>query len=79
MTSFMPIKKTNVAKYSSVKPLASGKKLKSENVAMPDGSVPTFQTLSEKLIKKKKRLLAKSDTATVTLKRKKSRPQKPIV
>lgn len=75
----MPIKKTNVAKYSSAKPLVSGKKARSENVVIADGSVPTFQTLSEKLIKKKKRLLAKSDTTTVTLKRKKSRPQKPLV
>lgn len=79
----MPIKKSNVAKYSSKALVgggtgggSNGKKLRSE---ISDGSaVPTFQNLSDKLIKKKKRLLAKSDT-TGTLKRKKSRPQKPLV
>lgn len=80
VTSFMPIKKVGVTKFTSKTLGVSGKKSRSENVviAAEASTVPTFQTISEKLIKKKKRLLAKSDT-TGTLKRKKSRPQKPLV
>jgi hypothetical protein len=78
ITSFMPMKKPSVGKYS--KPLGAGKKLRSENLIAPDGSTaPTFQALSEKIIKKKKRLLTKSDSTPGTLKRKKSRSQKPLV
>lgn len=79
VTSFMPIKKVGVAKFASKTLNVSGKKSRSENVVIAEAStVPTFQAISEKLIKKKKRLLVKSDT-TGTLKRKKSRPQKPLV
>lgn len=76
ITSFMPLKKPSVVKYS--KPLGATKKSRSELIA-PDGSTPTFQALSEKIIKKKKRLLTKSDATPGTLKRKKSRSQKPLV
>lgn len=72
------LKKPNVVKYS--KPLGTAKKSRSENLIAPEGSsAPTFQALSDKIIKKKKRLLTKSDaTPGSTLKRKK-RPQKPLV
>lgn len=79
VTSFMPIKKVGVTKFTNKTLGVSVKKSRSENVVIAEAStVPTFQTISEKLIKKKKRLLVKSDTAG-TLKRKKSRPQKPLV
>lgn len=75
ITSFMPMKKPSVVKYS--KPSGAGKKLRSESLMTTDASAPTFQALSEKIIKKKKRLLTKSESGT--LKRKKSRSQKPLV
>lgn len=70
------MKKTNVVKYS--KPIGTIKKVRSENLIAPE-SAPSFQALSDKIIKKKKRLLTKSDATPGTLKRKKSRPQKPLV
>lgn len=81
VTNFMPIKKSGLGKFCNKSLSVGGKKSRSENVVIPtDGSsVPTFQALSDKLIKKKKRLLTKSDTTPGTLKRKKSRPQKPLV
>lgn len=83
ITTFMPIKKIAVVKYgASNNPKAPASTLKkSRNVLEHQSttenslSTPTFHSLSEKLIKKKKRLL-KPET---TLKRKKSRPQKPLV
>lgn len=84
ITSFMPIKKVGVVKYNtngsgSAKPSTNLKKSRSmmmEQQNAADNSAPTFHSLSEKLLKKKKRLLK---TETTTLKRKKSRPQKPLV
>lgn len=88
ITTFMPIKKVGVVKYgasSSNKTASSslsGHSKKGRNILEHQTtsenpmSAPTFHSLSEKLIKKKKRLL-KSETTT--LKRKKSRPQKPLV
>jgi len=81
ITTFMPIKKVGVVKYgtnskSSASTLKKGRNLlEHQNTTENSMSAPTFHSLSEKLIKKKKRLL-KSET---TLKRKKSRPQKPLV
>lgn len=81
ITTFMPIKKVGVVKYgtnskTSASTIKKGRNLL-EHQSTTDNSMSatTFHSLSEKLIKKKKRLL-KSET---TLKRKKSRPQKPLV
>jgi hypothetical protein len=81
ITSFLPIKKVGV-KFSSnaggSKPTSTLKKGRSlTESTTSEGAAPTFHSLSEKLLKKKKRLL-KSETTT-GLKRKKSRPQKPLV
>jgi hypothetical protein len=81
ITSFMPIKKgVGVVKFG--KP-SNQKKLRNinsldQNVVENSMSSSSFQTLSDKLIKKKKRLL-KQDNAATSLKRKKSRPQKPLL
>jgi hypothetical protein len=77
ITSFLPIKKVGVKFSSPATPKASTLK-KGRSLTEPtavESTAPTFHSLSEKLLKKKKRLL-KSET---TLKRKKSRPQKPLV
>lgn len=83
ITTFMPIKKVGVVKYgnnsnskASTSALKKGRNLlEHQSTTENSMSAPTFHSLSEKLIKKKKRLL-KTET---TLKRKKSRPQKPLV
>ncbi|KAG5678270.1 hypothetical protein PVAND_007960 [Polypedilum vanderplanki] len=78
ITSFLPIKKVGV-KFNNpggskaATTLKKGRSLSESTVN--DSTAPTFHSLSEKLLKKKKRLL-KSET---TIKRKKSRPQKPLV